>query len=78
MMGRGMSVQQAKDRILSDVETNFVAAGLLDDTPQQKPGLKASSVDCKASLQGQWPCLKLIPLTFNSTALDTYTANRDI
>lgn len=40
MMGRGMSVQQAKDRILSDVETNFVAAGLLDDTPQQKPGLK--------------------------------------
>lgn len=40
MMGRGMSVDQAKEAILSDVETNFVAAGLLDDTPQQKPGLR--------------------------------------
>lgn len=40
MVGRGMSVDQAKDAILSDVETNFVAAGLLDDTPQQKPGLR--------------------------------------
>ena len=67
MMGRGMSVQQAKDTILSDVETNFVAAGLLDDTPQQKPGLKASSEDCKASLQGCQPCLKPL-LNFGNTA----------
>lgn len=42
MLGRGMSVQQAKDAILSDVETAFAAAGLLDDTPQQKPGLRVS------------------------------------
>ena len=40
MMGRGMSVQQTKDAILQDMETQFVAAGLLDDTPQQKPGLR--------------------------------------
>lgn len=46
MMGRGMSVDQAKDAILSDVETNFVAAGLLDDTPQQKPGLRVIYVTC--------------------------------
>lgn len=40
MLGRGMSVQQATDAILQDMETHFVAAGLLDDTPQQKPGLR--------------------------------------
>ena len=43
MLARGMSVQQAKDAILSDVETAFAAAGLLDDTPQQKPGLRVIS-----------------------------------
>lgn len=46
MMGWGMSVDQAKEAILSDVETNFVAAGLLDDTPQQKPGLRVIYVSC--------------------------------
>lgn len=40
MLGRGMTVQQATDAILQDIETHFVSAGLLDDTPQQKPGLK--------------------------------------
>ena len=40
MLGRGMTVQQATDAILQDIETHFVSAGLLDDTPQQKPGLR--------------------------------------
>ncbi|DBB09593.1 hypothetical protein WJX82_008458 [Trebouxia sp. C0006] len=40
MLGRGMSVQQTTDAILQDIETHFVSAGLLDDTPQQKPGLR--------------------------------------
>ena len=63
MMARGMSVQQAKDALLSDVETSFVAAGLLDDTPEQKPGLKASStmvasfsVSISAALYGLCIC----------------------
>lgn len=47
MLGRGMSVQQAKDAILSDVETAFAAAGLLDDTPQQKPGLRVKCPFCQ-------------------------------
>ena len=46
MLGRGMSVQQAKDAVLSDVETAFAAAGLLDDTPQQKPGLRVNHIVC--------------------------------
>ncbi|DBA82847.1 TPA: hypothetical protein ACH3X1_007069 [Trebouxia sp. C0004] len=40
MLGRGMSVQQTTDAILQDIETHFVSAGLLDNTPQQKPGLR--------------------------------------
>ena len=43
MLGRGMSVQQTTDAILQDIETHFVSAGLLDDTPQQKPGLRVRS-----------------------------------
>ena len=46
MLGRGMSVQQAQDAIHSDVETAFAAAGLLDDTPQQKPGLRVLYIVC--------------------------------
>ena len=44
MLGRGMTVQQATDAILQDIETHFVSAGLLDDTPQQKPGLRVRNV----------------------------------
>ena len=39
MLGRGMSVQH-------DVETAFAAVGLLDDTPQQKPGLRVNHIFC--------------------------------
>lgn len=40
MLARGMSLEQVKDSILQDVESYFCSAGLLDDTPQQKPGLR--------------------------------------
>ena len=56
MLARGMSLQQVKDSILQDVESYFCTAGLLDDTPQQKPGLRVSSglhpyMGCKQSSQ---------------------------
>ena len=57
MLGRGMSVQQATDAILQDMETHFVAAGLLDDTPQQKPGLRVCPT-CTTS--GVLPCKSLL------------------
>ena len=40
MLSRGMSTEQAIEAIMQDMEVHFVAAGLLDDTPQQKPGLR--------------------------------------
>lgn len=42
MKARGMHLEQVKQHILQDVESHFRSAGLLDDTPQQKPGLRVS------------------------------------
>lgn len=46
MLARGMSLEQVKDALMQDVECYFCSAGLLDDTPQQIPGLRVCPRFC--------------------------------
>ena len=57
MLARGMSLEQVKDSVLQDVESYFTSAGLLDDTPQQKPGLRVRIQLALLSL----PCFMPLP-----------------